>query len=264
MRLAALYIYPIKSTAPLALQEACVERRGLAHDRRWMVVDASGRFVTGRQTPRMTLIRARPLASGLELQAPGMATLFVTEPGDAERLAATVWGDTIDAQVYATHADAWLSEFLGQPVRLVHMDADAVRPIDPDYSQPGDEVSFADGYPLLVIGQSALDGLNARLRKPVSMLQFRPNLVIDGVAAHAEDQWRRVRIGGVEFDAVKPCVRCVFTTVDPERGERDPDGEPLRTLVSYRRLAKGVSFGQQLIPRGPGVVRAGDCVEVLA
>jgi uncharacterized protein YcbX len=132
------------------------------------------------------------------------------------------------------------------------------------HSQTGDEVSFADAFPLLLISRAALDGLNARLAKPVSMLRFRPNLVVEGVAAHAEDGWKRIRIGEVEFDVAKACTRCVFTTVDPMRGERDPDGEPLRTLIGYRRTADGVTFGQNLIPRSAGSVRVGDAVEVLA
>lgn len=263
MRLAGLYIYPVKSTAPVALDDCVVEPRGLAHDRRWMVVDDEGRFITGRQVPRMTLIQAHPADSGLQLQATDMPALTVAAPADGERIDVTVWGSTVRA-LRCADADTWLSQFLQRPARLVHMDAQAQRAIDPDYSQPGDEVSFADGFPLLAIGQSALDALNARLERPVSMLQFRPNLVLGGVAAHAEDDWRRVRIGDVEFDAVKPCVRCVFTTVDPVTGIRDPDGEPLRTLITYRRLTRGVSFGQQLIPRGSGTLRRGDPIELLA
>ena len=144
------------------------------------------------------------------------------------------------------------------------MDVDCLRAVDPDHSRPGDIVSFADGYPLLAISQAALDLLNSRLTRPVPMLRFRPNLVIAGTAPHAEDGWKRVRIGGVEFDVAKPCIRCVFTTVDFERGAFDPSGEPLRTLLTYRRTPKGVSFGQNLIPRGAGTLRVGDAFQVLA
>ena len=141
------------------------------------------------------------------------------------------------------------------------MDAGVTRPMTDAHSQAGDEVSFADAFPLLLISRAALDGLNARLAKPVSMLQFRPNLVVDGAPAHAEDGWKRIRIGEVEFDVAKPCTRCVFTTVDPLRGERDPDGEPLRTLIGYRRNGDGVTFGQNLIPRSLGTLRIGDAVK---
>ncbi|MEO8460896.1 MAG: MOSC domain-containing protein, partial [Dokdonella sp.] len=161
-------------------------------------------------------------------------------------------------------ADAWISEYLDQPARFLQMDADCVRPVDANYARAGDEVSFADGYPLLLISEAALDELNSRLAHPVSMLRFRPNLVIADSVAHAEDGWKRLRIGAVEFDVVKPCIRCVFTTVDFERGEFAADGEPLRTLITYRRTPNGVAFGQNLIPRGGGNLHVGDTVEVLA
>ena len=264
MQLSGLYIYPIKSSAPLEAQTAAVEPRGIRNDRRWMVVDADGRFVSGRELPRLTQVRAQPNPHGLTLDAPGMPPLQVPFPQTEATVPVSVWKDDVAARPTDALADAWLSEFLQQPVRLVHMDAGVTRPMTDMHSRPGDEVSFADAFPLLLISRASLDGLNARLAKPVSMLQFRPNLVVDGVNAHAEDGWKRIRIGGVEFDVAKACTRCVFTTIDPNRSERDPDGEPLRTLIGYRRTPDGVTFGQNLIPRSLGTVRVGDAVEVLA
>lgn len=268
MRVASLHAYPIKSCAGIALASADVDAHGLRHDRRWMVVDEAGRFVTGRRLGAMVRIRAQPVEGGLRLEASGMAALFVPTPSaDAPRIAATVWNDTVDAVRAGDAADAWLGAAFGQPLRLAHFDARSRRAVDPAYARPGDEVGFADGYPLLAISQAALDGLNARLADagcaPVSMLRFRPNVVVTGCDAHAEDDWRRVRIGEVEFEAVKPCTRCVFTTVDPETGVRDANGEPLRTLMSYRRTPAGVTFGMNLIPRGTGTLRIGDAVEPL-
>jgi len=261
--LSALHLFPLKSGAPLPVDCAIVEPRGLRHDRRWMAVDEGGRFITGREEARLTLLRAVPCDDGgLDLAAPGMSPLRLATPSGS-RLAVTVWRSTVDALVADAAANAWLSEFLGRTARFVHMDATAVRAVNPDYSHPGDEVSFADGYPLLLISQAALDLLNGRLAQPVPMLRFRPNLVVAGTAAHAEDTWKRVRIGGIAFDVVKPCTRCVFTTVDFSRGERSTDGEPLRTLATYRRTPSGVTFGQNLIARGGGTLRVGDMVEVL-
>jgi uncharacterized protein YcbX len=139
-----------------------------------------------------------------------------------------------------------------------------VQMYDGRYGRDEDRVSLADAFPLLLVSQAALDQLNAKLAQPVPMLRFRPNLVVAGTQPHAEDDWRRIRIGAIEFDVVKACTRCVFTTVDFERGERDPTGEPLRTLTTYRRTAEGVTFGQNLIPRGTGTLRAGDPIEVLS
>jgi len=262
-RLSAIHVFPIKSCAPLLPGEARVEPRGLAGDRRWMIADASGRFLTARQHPRLTLVRPRPDGDGLRLDAPGMATLRLAPPAAGTRVEATVWKSTVQALPASVEADAWISAWLGLPARFVYMDADCVCAVDPDHGQPGDEVSFADGYPLMLISQAALDALNTRLAQPVPMLRFRPSLVVAGTAPHAEDDWKRIRVGDVVFDVVKPCTRCVFTTVDFERGEFDPSGEPLRTLTTYRRTPKGVTFGQNLIPRGRGTLRVGDAVEVL-
>ncbi len=263
--LSALHVFPVKSCAALAPPSALVEPRGLHGDRRWMVVDAGGRFLTARKHPRMTLVEARLAAgSALHLSAPDMPELVLEPAADAaERLEVTVWSSTLSARPASAAADAWISRWLGLPARFVYMDDATRRDVDPAYAEPGDIVSFADGFPILLISQAALDALNAKLATPVPMLRFRPNFVIAGTSAHAEDQWRRVRIGEVEFDVVKPCIRCVLTTVDFTRGSFDAGGEPLRTLMAYRRTPKGVSFGQNLIPRGTGTVRVGDEVVVL-
>ncbi len=265
MQLGGLYRYPVKSCAPLPAEAAVVEPRGLAHDRRWMVVDAAGRFLTGRELPRLTLLRAEPGAGGgVVLQAPGMAPMALPAPRGGERLPVTVWKSEVLARPCDAAAEAWLSAFLARPVRLVHMSDDVHRPMTSSHARPGDEVSFADAFPLLLVTRAAVDLLNAKLERPVSPLRFRPNLIVDGAAAHAEDGWSRIRVGAVEFEVGKACVRCVFTTVDPERGERDPDGQPLRTLLGYRRGPEGVTFGRNLIPRSTGTLRIGDPVEVLA
>ena len=270
MHIASLHLHPLKSCAPLDVEAFDVTPRGPAGDRRWLIVDGDARFITARQYGAVVGIRALPLVDGLRLDAPGMPTLRLrAPPADAPRRHVAIWGDTVDAQCCDTAADAWLSRYLGMPVHLVHMDAAAVRAVDPDFARPGDQVSFADAYPLLAISQGALDALNARLPRPVPMSRFRPNLVIDGCAPHAEDGWRRVRIGDLEFDAVKACTRCVFTTLDPASMTRDPDGEPLRTLAGYRRAPpgsglSGVLFGMNLVPRAVGVLRRGDRVSVLA
>ncbi|HRQ66145.1 MAG TPA: MOSC domain-containing protein [Xanthomonadaceae bacterium] len=264
MQLTRVFIHPVKSCASLERNALDVEGRGPRFDRRWMVVDADGRFVTGRKLPRMVLIRAEPTERGVILSAPGMPVLPVDEPqSSAPRMEVVVWGNSVAALAADARADDWLCTFLGTPVRLVHMDEAARRSVDPDHARQGDEVSFADGYPLLLIGQASLDHLNGQLSVPLPITRFRPNLVIGGAVAHAEDDWRRIRIGAIELELVKPCTRCVFTTVDPESGTFDPAGQPLATLKTYRRSNRGITFGMNAIARGNGPLRVGDAVQVL-
>lgn len=263
MWLSAIYVFPLKSGAPLAVERVQVTARGLAGDRRWMVVDESGAFITGRTEPYLVRVRAEPQGEALRLDAPGMPPVLAYPVSRRETV--TIWRDLVEARAACAEANAWIREVLGRPCRLVYMDEVARRPVDPAHGRPGDEVSFADAFPLLLISTASLDALNARLDVPVPMLRFRPNLVVSGTEAHAEDHWTRIRIGALEFEVVKPCVRCGFTTVMPETGTLDPRGEPLRTLATYRRgPTGGVTFGQNLIARGGGWLQTGDAVTVLA
>lgn len=260
---ATLHVYPVKSCAALSPGDVTIESRGIVGDRRWMIVDAQAKFITARQYPRLILIRAVPERGGLCLEAPGMPLLHLREPEDVPRVRAMVWRSVVQPMPAQADAAQWISAYLGFEANFVHMDAACRRNVSREYGKAGDQVSFADGYPLMLISQTALDALNERLAAPVPMLRFRPNLVVSGTAAHAEDGWKRVRIGAVEFDVVKPCTRCVMVTVDVEHGAFDAEGEPLRTLRTYRRTPLGINFGQNLIPRVMGCVRLGDAVEVL-
>jgi len=265
LRVASLSIYPVKSTAGLTLREARVEPRGLAMDRRWMVVDTDGRFVTGREHPALVTVTARPQGRGLVLEAPGREALHVADAaGRGETLTVVVWRSSVQARAVDPAADRWLSEMLGIACRLAHMGADGSRAVNPEYALPGDEVSFADGYPLLLIGEASLADLAARAPIETSMRRFRPNVTVAGAAPYAEDGWRRLRIGGVEFDVPKPCDRCVMTTIDPDSGTPHPGAEPLLTLSRYRRdAARGILFGVNLIPRGTGTIRVDDAVDIV-
>ncbi len=265
LELAEIRIYPVKGLRGISVEDALVEPWGLEHDRRWMVVDAQGRFLTQRQVPVMAVVRAELLSDGLRLTAPELEPLRVALPApDAEPLAVVVWDDEVAAQAAGPAADRWISRALGLSCRLVHMsDPAAARPVDPDFGRPGDRVSFADGFPVLVTNVASLDDLNGRLPRCASMDRFRSNLVVRGAQAWDEDGWRRVRVGAVPFDAVKDCARCAVPTVDQETGLKDDEAEPMRTLARFRRKAGGrIIFGQNLIPRGAGTLRVGDPVHL--
>lgn len=262
LQLSGLYFYPVKSFAGIALDQAPLDVRGIHNDRRWMLVDANGRFLSQRQYPRMCLIRVSLRPSGLRLSAPGMSDLDLPleHPG-GEELTVEVWRDRCQAISLGPHAAGWVGQFLDCDCRLVYLPDDFERQVDPQYAQPGDQVGFADGFPLLLISQGSLDRLNRRLQQPVSMIRFRPNLVVSGCEPHAEDHWRRIRIGDMEFEVAKPCSRCVIPSIDPETGERGE--EPLQTLAGYRRRDSKIWFGQNLLHRGTGTLRVGMPVEVL-
>lgn len=265
-KVAALNIHPIKSTRPISLQEVEVESRGLRWDRRWMLVDGNRRFITPRQVPRLAMISTHFEEHQLVVSAPGQNSLRIplSDPGKGT-LEVGIWRDQCRVVPVGREADSWFSEFLGLECRLVRLSDQDHRAVDPAYGEPGDEVSLADGYPLLIIGEASLADLNRRLEAPVPMLRFRPNLVVDTEQPFVEDQWRRIRIGELEFELVKACSRCVFTTIDPETGVRHPKLEPLRTLGGYRRRSGGgVFFGQNAIPRGRGRLIVGLEVEILS
>ncbi|NNJ04453.1 MOSC domain-containing protein [Streptomyces sp. PKU-MA01144] len=269
--LRSLHVHPVKSVAGHAPDEAAVEPWGLAGDRRWMLVDAAGRAVTQRQQPRMALAAAAPLADGaVRLTAPGAAPLTVTVPEPSGTTVVELFGEKVEAVPAGAASDRWFSAYLAAPVRLVHLDDPAYRrPVDPDYALPGETVSFADGFPLLLASAASLDALNSLIAQgdhadegPLPMNRFRPNLVVDGTAPWAEDGWRRVAVGEVSFRVVKPCGRCVVTTTDQATADRGK--EPLRTLARHRRFGDRLVFGQNLVPEHTGTVRVGDPVRVLA
>ncbi|MFH9616328.1 MOSC domain-containing protein [Streptomyces pratensis] len=268
--LSAVYIHPVKSLAAHAADEAAVEPWGLDGDRRWMLIDNESKVVTQRQQPRIAQLSARILpGGGLILSAPGSPSLTVEVPDPAHTVVAELYPGKVELAVAAEAAHAWFSARLGAEVRLVHLDAPSHRrPVDPEFGRPGETVSLADGFPLLLTAGASLDALNSWVARgdhpeegPLPMNRFRPNVVVDGTAPWAEDDWKRIEIGEVAFRVVKPCGRCVITTTDQRTAERGK--EPLRTLARHRRDGKYLLFGRHMIPEGTGVIRVGDPVRVI-
>ncbi len=229
-----------------------------------MIVDDTGRFVTQRTEPRLALVEIARNAEGIVASAPEKPPLtlaFAELSGAEPQRRVKVWRDEVDAVDCGGAAAAWMSSWLGKAVSVVYMPDPVDRPVSPTYGRPGDVVSFADGYPLLLISSSSLDDLNARLPSPIGADRFRPNLVVSGAPPWAEDRWSRVRVGRVVLRIVKPCDRCTVTTIDPLTAERGP--EPLRTLSTFRAKNNDVLFGQNCIPDSLGTIAIGDSVIVL-
>jgi uncharacterized protein YcbX len=256
MHLSALYRYPLKSARAEPLSRSSLDLLGLSGDRRWMLVDDKGRFLTQRALPGMSQLSALYGPCGeLQLAAPGHSPLTVEQPsGEAPLRGIMLWGDTLQVPDAGEEAAEWASTFIGKSARLVYVPDECSRYVPGD---EGDRVGFADGFPLLLIGEASLADLVARVGRPLEMLRFRPNLVIEGSEAFAEDGWKRIRIGNVDFRVLKPCARCILTTIDPQTGERSADREPLATLQQYRRQDGHAMFGQNLVNDGPGVIELG-------
>lgn len=263
MKVEALFTYPVKSLQGVAHDAADVAREGLLGDRRFMVIQPSGRFVTRRELPEMAGISAQTIAGGVRL-IHGAQALDVMASTDAPGRLVKIFRGEWPAVDTGDEAAAFLSRVLGRDLRLVYQDDPASRAPNSAYSSPGDMVSFADGYPLLATSDGSLAALNDALESPVEMARFRPNFVISNVDPWAEDTWRRIRIGAVEFRVVKPCERCVMITQDAASGVQTDPYEPLKTLKRLHRNGRGgPCFGQNLIADGPGRIAVGDVVEVL-
>lgn len=249
MHISGLFLYPIKSGAGVSVDRWELDERGLTGDREYMVVDADGAFLTQREVPKLALV--------------GWRDPFVTTPvGEAAVIAGAsrqveVWGYTGPAIDCGDEVADLLSGLLERSCRLVKTPAEHPRRSD----DGGSGIGFADGFPLLLIAEASLAALNERLPRPLPMDRFRPNIVVAGSDAFAEDEWSRIELGGVPVDVVKPCLRCAITRVDQATGVRG-DGEPLRTLGQFRKVKGGVQFGQNLVHRATGSLAIGDSVTV--
>lgn len=259
--LSQINVFPVKSVGGLSLSSVWVEKQGLSFDRRFMIAKADGSMITARKYPQMVTIKSALLSDGVVFSSLGMEPLKIRyQDFKMQETPAAVWKDTFTAYTTTDDADDWFSRVLGQRVELLFSGEQSNRVRE----KLGQNVSFADGYPVLVISQASLDELNRRSSELHSMDQFRTNLVVSDTKPFEEDSWKRIRIGEVEFESLKPCERCILTTVNTQRGTFRESKEPLKTLQQFRANdVGGVFFGQNLVARNEGIIRQGDKVEVL-
>lgn len=257
----SLHFYPIKGCKGIDLQRAKVGPMGPEMDRRWMIVDSNGRFISQRQEPLMALIGAKVENKHLALQIPNWPELRIAILDKGSRREVSIWDDVCFAIDQGDEIAGLLSRFLGRECRLVFMPDSTHRPVNPKYAGPESQVGFADRFSFLLISEASLQDLNRRLERPVPMNRFRPNLVISGCQPFEEDMWKRIRIGEIHFKIAKPCSRCTVTTVDQSTGQKGE--EPLKTLAGYRKQEKGIMFGQNLVHGNQGVLSIGDALEIL-
>lgn len=290
MQISEINIYPIKSLKGIALQDSVVEKRGLRYDRRWMLTDPDGMFFTQREVPKMAAVTVEVLNGALRVSADNYGSIEIPfEPDRGEKQSVTIWQSNVDGEAYLGSISEWFSDVLSKKCRLIRMPESSERHVSEKFDTGKDIVSFADGYPLLLIGAASLDEVNERIRQgyekggdrsvpaPYPMNRFRPNVVVTGTNPFEEDRWAKIKIGEAIFRVVKPCARCVITTVDQVTGEFDGK-EPLKTLASFRMAKQvhpgnfedfghgptAVLFGENLIPESDSSsIGVGDKVEMI-
>lgn len=260
LTVSALYIYPVKSLGGFSLTAATLTDRGFKYDRRWMLIDENDRFISQRELPVMAFLSATIGEEHLLITDKRTGDLIRVpfDPLASETLMVSVWDDNCLAQRVSDEADAWFSQHLGITCRLVYMPDSTHRTVDEKYAHNKEITSLSDGYPLLIIGQASLDDLNSRLASPLPMNRFRPNIVFTGGSPFQEDDMKHFNIGDIQFSGVKPCARCVITTIDQETGIKAK--EPLKTLSTYRTKNQKIYFGQNLLFNGSGTIHVGDVI----
>ncbi len=261
MNVVELHVYPLKSAGGISLQRTDVLRGGFRHDRRFMLVDANGSFISQRSQPRLALVTTAMEGSSLILTTPRGASATVPLAPEGPRRTVRIWNDIVEAIEVSGDAARMFSDYTGAPCSLVFMPEEVVRPLEAPYGKPGERVGFADGFPVLLATRPSLDELNGRLAEPIRMNRFRANLVVEGGTPFEEDLYARVHIGSIGFRMPKRCARCEITTVEQETGRIGK--EPLRTLAKYRVTDKHVYFAQNIVPDREGSIALGDAVTYL-
>jgi uncharacterized protein YcbX len=262
-KLTEINIYPVKSLGGISLPHSFVEEQGLKYDRRWMLVYENGTFFTQRDHPQMAMLQTEIKNDVLHIfhsQSKTHELVIPPVPDGSSELEVTVWDDKCTARTYSKKIDDWFTEVLGFNCRLVFMSEDIRRELNTEYAR-NKSVSFADAYPFLIIGKESLKDLNNKMKKELPMSRFRTNFVFGGGEPFDEDQWQKIRIGKIDFDVVKPCARCVITTVNNNTGKKEK--EPLATLAKFRKVNGKVLFGQNMVTDGRGKIEVGSQIEVL-
>jgi uncharacterized protein YcbX len=263
LRLSEIWVYPIKSLGGIRVTQADVKEKGLEYDRRWMLVDETGTFMTQRVLPSMALLKLKMENGEIRIVHNSKAktlSISLTPSLSNKEEEVIIWSDSVNAVEVSKEVSAWFSEVLGKKCRLVYFPEQNSRAVDKNFSVNRENVSLADGYTFLIIGQLSLDHLNSKLEEPIPMNRFRPNFVFTGGEPHEEDTWRNFKIGINDFVGVKPCARCAIPTINQDTAEKGI--EPSRTLALYRKKNNKILFGQNLISVDHQFIKEGDLITI--
>lgn len=253
IEISEIYIYPVKSLAGIKLKTSKLTSVGLQNDRRWMVVDSNGKFMSQRELSKMATIKTEIIDSKLILKHKNSIIKVPSVANETKEMLVTVWKDTFMATHVSSKVDSWLTGILGQDCKLVYMQENVQRQIDLEFAPIGQNVSFADAYPILVISQASLDDLNSKLETPVNINRFRANIIVLGIKAFAEDDWQNLSINNIEYKAVKKCSRCIMPSINQQTGKQDRV-KMLTVLNRYRQIDKKIKFGQNLIYKNVNII----------
>jgi uncharacterized protein len=263
MQISQLFIYPVKSLGGIAKQSVEITSTGFKHDRRWMLVDESNLFLTQRTHPQMALLQTAETENGIAVfhKQNSQEPIIIPFGNEyKEKIKVTVWDDVCAAVEVSKNLNEWFSDILHINCKLVYMPDDTKRLVDKRYAANDEVTSFSDGYPILMIGQSALDNLNSKLTEALPMERFRPNIVFTGGHAHIEDEMAAFTIGEINFLGVKPCARCVITTINQQTAQGGK--EPLKTLSTYRQKNNKIYFGQNVLQQQNGIIKVGNEIKI--
>lgn len=259
--LSEIFIYPVKSLAGIKVSKWPVCEKGLLYDRKWMLIDSEGKFLSQRRMPRMILINTQIADDQLILSTTKSHSISLPlHPTDGDNCKTTIWNDSCLAKTTSTEVDSWLSNFLGLQCQLVYQPDEFVRPVDPNYAKVTDKVNFSDGFPFLIVSEASLKSLNQAMGLQLPIQRFRPNLVISNCESYAEDSWREISVNNIHFRLPKPCSRCSVPTIDIETGQTGK--EPLTTLNRLRKWNKKVYFGQNALHDNTGSLSAGSEIQI--
>jgi len=255
----AIYIYPVKSLAGIQLTESEISETGFKYDRQWMLVDENNIFLSQRRLAKMALIKTRIQDQQLIVSAPDQTDLSLSlSPLSLNSININIWDEDCLAETISEQANQWFSDFLELPCRLVYQNENSVRQVDPNFSSSKDRTAFSDGFPFLITSEASLALLNQQMGLTLSMQRFRPNIVITDCVSYAEDTWRKIQIGAIDFRLPKACSRCAIPQIDPTTAKSTH--EPLLTLSKTRKWDHKVFFGQNALHDDLGLLKVGDSI----
>lgn len=263
MQISQLFNYPVKSCKGNKLSTMEIDGFGPKWDRRWMIVDPDGRFITQRQVAEMGQIGVTVSSDRVcfDYQSEKIELSMIEAQGQKDERLVTVWQDKLSGNRIHHPVNTWLSQKLGREAQLIYMPQETVRQVDLEYAQLGDRVGFADGFPFLIISEASVEFLAEKVGYLLDVQRFRPNIVVSGCDAFAEDQWRQIQIGDIVFDLVKQCSRCVIPTIDLKTSQKQP--EIMQAMLKYRKQGTKVMMGQNVLHRGEGYITIGQEVKII-